>query len=217
MRRFKNARHAVTAALAVADGRPLAHDEVAQVAERLADELEALTAAYQRLRLEKEELAERLHRDAVTGVASRAAWEEAVEREELHRGRSGSTTSVAIVDVDGLKAINDEIGHAFGDEILRQCGALLARSVRGTDMVARIGGDEFGILLRYTDAQRAETWCARLEERRRELHHPLLSLSVGTASVPPSRSVAEAVHEADRQMYKMKKLARGAGRAGAAV
>ena len=68
-----------------------------------------------------------------------------------------------------------------------------------------------------TDAERAGEWCARLEQRRSELGDPLLRLSVGLASVPPNSSLAEAVHEADRQMYKMKKLGRSARRSAAAA
>src|SRR5205807_8208213 len=105
------------------------------------------------------------------GVASRAAWEGALYAEELHRGRSASPVSVVIVDIDQLKSINDEVGHAAGDELLRQSASVLAGSVRATDLVARIGGDEFGVLLRYTDVEQAEAWCARLDERLRRLEH----------------------------------------------
>ena len=164
--------------------------------------------AQQRLRSENAQLAARIGTDVLTGIASRAAWEDALFNEELHRARSGAPVSVVIVDLDDLKTINDEVGHAAGDELLRRTAELLADSVRATDVVARIGGDEFGVLLRYTDAQQARVWCERLDERRRQLGDSLLRLSVGSASVPPQGSVAEAVHDADRQMYKMKKLSR---------
>ena len=203
-----NAHRAATTAADAAQRRPVTPDEIAQVAERLADELEALTAAYEKLRRENQELASKVDTDALTGVASRAAWEAALVTEERHRSRSGSPMSVVIVDLDGLKAVNDEIGHRVGDELLRRCGELLARSVRSTDLVARIGGDEFGILLRYTGFERAAAWCARLEEELRALDDPLLHLSIGWAPVPRNGAVPDAVHLADRRMYKMKRLAR---------
>jgi diguanylate cyclase (GGDEF)-like protein len=115
---------------------------------------------------------------------------------------------VVIVDIDQLKTVNDEAGHAAGDELLRQSASVLAESVRATDLVARIGGDEFGVLLRYTDAGQAEAWCARLDERLRQLPGHSLSWSVGFASVPPHETLAGALHEADRRMYAKKRLGR---------
>ena len=111
--------------------------------------------------------------DALTGVASRAAWEETLAVEELHRSRSGARYSVVVVDVDGLKAVNDGDGHAAGDELLRACARLLADNTRATDIVARIGGDEFGAILRHSDEQQGAAWCeprdapGRAERRRR--------------------------------------------------
>ena len=168
--------------------------------------------AQERLRDENARLARVVRTDALTGVASRAAWEGALYAEELHRGRSGAPVAVVIVDVDQLKTTNDEAGHAAGDELLRQSAAVLADSVRATDLVARIGGDEFGVLLRYTNGEQAEAWCARLDERLRELEGPTLSWSVGYASVPPHETLAAAVHDADRRMYKHKKKGRRSSR-----
>jgi diguanylate cyclase (GGDEF)-like protein len=113
-----------------------------------------------------------------------------------------------IVDIDQLKTINDEVGHAAGDELLRKSAAILAESVRATDLVARIGGDEFGVLLRYTDAEQAEAWCSRLDERLGELEGHSLSWSVGFACVPPHETLAAALHDADRRMYMKKRLGR---------
>jgi diguanylate cyclase (GGDEF)-like protein len=168
--------------------------------------------AQERLKDENARLARVVRTDALTGVASRTAWEGALYAEELHRGRSGAPVSVVVVDVDELKAINDEAGHAAGDELLRQSAAVLAKSVRATDLVARIGGDEFGVLLRYTSAEQAEAWCERLDERLRELESPALSWSVGFASVPPHETLAAALHDADRRMYMRKKLGRRSSR-----
>ena len=110
-------------------------------------------------------LSHRVSTDALTGVASRAAWEEALRREELHRSRNGAPTSIAIFDVDGLKMINDTAGHAAGDELLKACAQELARNSRATDLVARLGGDEFAVLLRYTNdhdaAGGAPVWPSR--------------------------------------------------------
>lgn len=168
--------------------------------------------AQERLALENARLAERLRTDVVTGVASRAAWEETLRSEELHRSRNERPAAVVIVDVDDLKRVNDAGGHAAGDSLLRRAGELLTETVRATDFVARIGGDEFGILLRYTDDAAAATWCARLAaslDASREPGGSGLSCSLGYASVPPHGTLAEAVVEADARMYAAKAAKRG--------
>ena len=168
--------------------------------------------AQQRLREENARLAEKVRTDALTGVASRSAWDEAIRGEELRNGHTRGPVSVVIVDVDALKTINDEAGHAAGDELLRRCARVLAGCVRLTDLVARIGGDEFGVLLRHTDARQAQEWCARLDLELSATGDPSLSWSLGWASSSPPGTVAAAVDEADRRMYERKlerRVARG--------
>lgn len=166
--------------------------ELLSLAERLADELEVL-------RGENARLVEQLRTDALTGVASRAAWEEAIRT--LDCARAPESLAVVVVDLDELKSVNDEAGHAAGDALLRRCAQLLAQSVRTGDLVARIGGDEFGVLLRAADEPTAARWCARLE------HGEGKRWSIGWASVPPADSLSDAVAQADRGMYE-RKLAR---------
>ena len=173
--------------------------------------------AQERLAAENQRLSERLHTDVLTGVASRAGWEEVLAIEELHRGRSGATSSLVIVDVDRLKALNDLEGHAAGDELLRTCARLLADNTRATDVVARIGGDEFAALLRYTDEAAAAAWCERLTARLEALG-PMtpggehLTVSIGFAETTSEITIADALAHADRRMYAQK-LARRNGRA----
>jgi diguanylate cyclase (GGDEF)-like protein len=169
--------------------------------------------AQERLRDENARLAHTVRTDALTGVANRLAWQEELRALELDRRRSSSPAAVVMIDVDGLKRVNDELGHAAGDRLLRRCAALLAAEVRSTDLVARIGGDEFAVLLRPADESKAYAWCERLHARLAEGHDasPALGWSFGYASVPPAASLAEAVDQADRRMYEMK-LARRARR-----
>jgi diguanylate cyclase (GGDEF)-like protein len=167
-----------------------------------------------RLRIENMRLSERVRTDALTGVASRAAWDEALSTEAPQPG--GPPLSVVIVDVDGLKAINDELGHAAGDDLLRRCARELANSVGLADLVARVGGDEFGVLLRYADEQQAQAWCARIDRRLRRHGGPELSLSLGYAAVPPNSSLAAAVEAADQMMYA-RKVSRRVARASRAA
>jgi diguanylate cyclase (GGDEF)-like protein len=186
-----------------------------RVAAAISDAAEAVVRrgmAQERLRAENARLGEQVRTDALTGVASRSAWEEALRDEEEQSKSTRAPLSVVIVDIDGLKAVNDASGHAAGDELLRRCAGLLASSVRSTDLVARIGGDEFGILLRYTNEDHARSWCelldARMEAARPASPAGSLRWSLGFASVPPRGSVAAAVAAADRAMYAMKSRAR---------
>jgi diguanylate cyclase (GGDEF)-like protein/putative nucleotidyltransferase with HDIG domain len=163
--------------------------------------------AQERLASENARLSERLRTDVVTGVASRSAWEDAIRSEELHRARNGRPASIVVLDLDELKQINDSEGHQAGDELLARAGAHLAASIRATDFVARIGGDEFGVLLRYSDEGDAEAWCNRLIEAlaaARDRGERVPSCSLGYASVPPHETLAEAVVQADRRMYAAK-------------
>jgi diguanylate cyclase (GGDEF)-like protein/putative nucleotidyltransferase with HDIG domain len=159
--------------------------------------------AQEHLTAENADLERRVRTDALTGVASRAAWEETLEREELHRARSGVEVAVAIFDVDGLKQVNDRFGHLAGDQLLRTCARILASNSRATDFVARIGGDEFGVLLRYSDENSARAWCERVHEAVRESDTagPPMSVSAGYACAPPLPTVALACERADAQMY----------------
>jgi diguanylate cyclase (GGDEF)-like protein len=180
-----------------------------RVAAAVSDAAEAVIRrgiAQERLQAENARLGEQLRTDALTGVASRSAWEEALREEEEHGPSGRSPVAVVFVDIDGLKAVNDESGHGAGDELLCRCAALLAGSVRSTDLVARIGGDEFGVLLRYTDEDHARAWCAMLDALM-EAARPL-RWSLGCASVPARGSLAAAVAAADRAMYAAKSRAR---------
>jgi diguanylate cyclase (GGDEF)-like protein len=167
--------------------------------------------AQERLREENARLALKLRTDALTGVASRSAWEEALRAVELEHARTRAPFSVVVIDLDGLKALNDAAGHAAGDELLRRAARLLASSVRSGDLVARIGGDEFGVLLRSVDSNQVVGWCDRLDERIRGSGETPLTWSLGAASVPPRLTIADAVAEADRRMYE-RKLERQVGR-----
>jgi diguanylate cyclase (GGDEF)-like protein len=188
-----------------------------RVASAMSDAAEVVVRrgiAQQRLRTENARLAEQLSTDALTLVASRSAWEVALRDQELQHRSNPEPTSVVMVDIDGLKAVNDAFGHAAGDELLRRCARRLAESVRATELVARIGGDEFGVLLRHTNAEQAREWLARMSTSGVSWsdERPLLHWSIGCASAEFHGTIAEAVAAADREMYEMKSRSRAARR-----
>lgn len=149
-------------------------------------------------------------RDALTGLYNRAFFEEELRR--LDRGRS-FPVSLILCDLDGLKVVNDMLGHEQGDELLRRAARVIASCVRGSDVVARVGGDEFAVILPQTDRKTAEEVAERINEavEKDNMQHPdlPLSISVGVAMAKDaSRRLWEVYKEADDAMY-VNKLASG--------
>lgn len=162
-----------------------------------------------RLRAAQEALAELAHFDALTGLPNRRAFDATLEDQWTLTSRDGIDSYVVVADLDGFKQLNDQHGHAIGDEALRQVGNALRRTVRATDVVARLGGDEFGIILIRCGGEAAAVGfeaelCERIEHACRPLPS-VVSVSVGHASLRASVSAAAALHEADLSMYAKKR------------
>jgi diguanylate cyclase (GGDEF)-like protein len=161
------------------------------------------------------ELIRESRQDLLTGLPNRAAFSEAFERARLLAARLGQPLSLAIMDLDGFKSVNDRHGHVTGDGILRQAASTIASALRKSDLLARWGGDEFVALFANTDPAGAVLALdkARLALRSERFLAPggevvEITLSGGVAKVGVSARVDEAVAEADRFLY----LAKGGGR-----
>ena len=145
--------------------------------------------------------------DAMTGVYNRAYFEEELRRLDIRRK---GTLTIAIADVDGLKQVNDNLGHTAGDELLIRAAQFLQRCVRHEDIVARIGGDEFAIILRNSDEVAVDAIFSRLRQALvREKNvvdgHPALCLSIGYAFSSGTNTPAmELFKIADQRMYREK-------------
>ncbi len=161
-----------------------------------------------------EELRRRLERlsreDPLTGLANRRSWDESLAREFERVGRQNGSLSVILCDVDRLKEINDRFGHAVGDQVLRTTADLLRERVRASDLAARIGGDEFGILCPDTDPESARVVAEELRVRLAALTEsespvPGLTLSIGVAGREPQDvSPTELMLRADGRLYGAK-------------
>lgn len=146
--------------------------------------------------------------DPLSKIGNRRALHEAASRAKSLAQRHNAPLSLAYVDVDRFKQINDGLGHAAGDQVLAVTASTIARSLRPSDFAARIGGDEFAVLLPHTGVQDATRIVERvrleLERVMKERHWPV-TFSIGIASFsPPLGSVSEMIMEADKAMYAAK-------------
>jgi len=173
------------------------------------DDLTMLGRSFNEMR---DRLSEQIGTDALTGCLNRRAMQTRLTREWRTAKRRGATLALLAVDIDKFKEINDTHGHAAGDFVLHELGAIMIRTARDTDIVARMGGDEFVVLLPDTAWQGAMTFAERL---RREVddqifEHGSLQLQVtvsigvalarGTDAVEPEHLM----QEADRSLYRAK-------------
>jgi diguanylate cyclase (GGDEF)-like protein len=147
--------------------------------------------------------------DSLTGVLSRGAWDRLLDQEAIAFSRLADPTVVVVIDLDGLKALNDTEGHAAGDDLLVRAARALSSTVRGSDPVARLGGDEFAVLFRHCTAAAAVDRVATLREALRAAG---VEASLGAAAAAPPEGVAAALRAADLAMYQDKQR-RAGGRA----
>lgn len=189
--------------LLIATGRSVdtARRTAVQDAATLISEL--LTA--DRRRLDAVALAERAVElagiDALTSLGNRRTWRRALEEEATRATRYPRCTSIVVVDLDGLKRINDEQGHAAGDAHLQRAGAAVSAASRAVDVVCRLGGDEFGVLAPETNVEGASKLAARL---RTELEDAGVPASIGVATTADA-DLEGAWHLADGEMYRHKR------------
>jgi diguanylate cyclase (GGDEF)-like protein len=154
-------------------------------------------------------------RDELTGLGNRRSFSGRLELALAGATRHGDDVSILSCDCDGLKRINDTLGHATGDHALRQVAEILLRSLRTLDHAARIGGDEFGVIMPRSNAQAAELVAQRIRRRVVEtiqLPGGLgMSLSIGVAEVSRHDPLpaGDLLARADAAMYAEKRANRG--------
>jgi diguanylate cyclase (GGDEF)-like protein/PAS domain S-box-containing protein len=151
--------------------------------------------------------------DTLTGLPNRRAYENEAGRMLARARRSGAPITVGIADIDHFKKVNDDHGHAVGDEVLSAVSAVIAQAARSSDFVARIGGEEFGLL--FPDAM-PETAHAVAERIRRAVANFPVSTSTGaalnlTVSIGLARfegGLSESLSHADGALYEAKNTGR---------
>lgn len=200
------------APLARADGRViLSHQDITALKRQQLEQDKRLKT----LETRNQQLDQIAIRDPLTGLYNRRFFDEMLAREWRRFQRTGEGFTIIIMDVDAFKSVNDRFGHEAGDRALQQVGAGLRATLRASDLVARVGGDEFAALLPRTDTERSRPVIEKLCDTVKQL--PLqtesgpipVSLSLGTATVPgfpPVTSAAELLRVADKRMYEAKRL-----------
>ncbi|WP_374536153.1 sensor domain-containing diguanylate cyclase [Chitinimonas taiwanensis] len=145
--------------------------------------------------------------DFMTELYNRRGWEQLLAAEEDRCRRYGHPAVALVVDLDGLKRVNDQHGHAAGDALIRRTAEALRRAIRAGDVLARLGGDEFGILGIECSRSEGEALLARV---RQILHELALPASVGLAPREPAQGLLAAWKSADQAMYADKRARQSA-------
>lgn len=148
--------------------------------------------------------------DSLTGLPNRRAWQNALLREEARHRRERKVITIVVIDLDDLKPINDQHGHAAGDRVLRRAASALQSATRQGDVLARVGGDEFAVIAVHCD----QSGSAVIKDRvKAALAQVSIAASVGAASCTPSESTLEATWaQADARMYRAKRERAGGRR-----
>ncbi len=194
--------------------------------QRLADELQVANAELEaRVRSRTTELAEALRReqrlsaqltelslrDPLTGLHNRRHMDETIDRMFRYAQRSGDPLSVAIIDLDDFKSINDRLTHIVGDAVLKATALLLEEAIRGADELVRMGGEEFALLMPGTSLSEAATVCERIRGTlaSHDWSHIApgvdVTASFGVAATGSVRTVSELVRSADEQLLRAKR------------
>jgi len=156
-------------------------------------------------------LADEARTDTLTGLLNRRGFEERASVELAHARREGTAIAVVSFDIDYFKRVNDEWGHETGDRVLARVGAVLNGQSRDVDVVARIGGEEFAVLLPGTDSTDADGFAQRIRcavAAADASGLPVVRLSAGVASAIAPDDIGPLMHRADSALYAAKRAGR---------
>ena len=182
-----------------------AHDRIAASEDRQASDRERTSAETDRTAALADRDASAADRtaadlDELTGAYRRGPGLRELERDVAKALRTGTSLTVAFVDVDHLKRVNDSLGHAAGDRLLRQVANALRSRLRPYDLITRYGGDEFVCVLAGVDAVAATARLASINSVLTAMS-PRWSMSIGVAELHPGQTAADLLRRADEALY----------------
>jgi diguanylate cyclase (GGDEF)-like protein len=182
-------------------------DSNQEAVRRLYDENQALQAELETLRGRLAELERLADTDTLVPLLNRRAFLRELERVIHHMARYGTPSAVLFVDLNGLKTINDRHGHLAGDAVLLHVSAVLKHNLRAADTVARIGGDEFGLILHHLDEAagraKAQSLVAAVADGMIAVgaHKIRVSVTAGMSMIRDGDDVESVLARADAAMY----------------
>jgi diguanylate cyclase len=183
----------------------------------LRTELQASIADTRKLKEELKRLHNEVLTDPLTGLVNRRGLDAAFEQIHQDAAQYGRPCSAILVDVDHFKRVNDSFGHLFGDQVLKSVAGTLRQRARDTDLVARLGGEEFLIVLPDTDARQAQAVAedmrafverAELRSRASAAMITKITISAGVTARRPQDTTTEMIARADSAMYRAKSRGR---------
>lgn len=148
--------------------------------------------------------------DSLTGLYNRRQFDIGLEHEFNRAQRYKTPFSIAMIDIDHFKNINDSFGHQFGDYVLKEISGIIQHSFRKTDMVYRYGGEEIVIIMPETDSEHASLPLERLRERisSQDFNGQKITISIGVSDCINKNSEAEILKKADEMLYNAKESGR---------
>ena len=188
--------------------------EVAQRLKGLADRVASMEQEAQDYHQNLEQQRLKALLDPLTGLPNRAAWEERLVQAMAQREREGSALQVAILDLDHFKSINDGYGHLAGDKVLKIVGSQLRKQLRGSDFLARFGGEEFVVMFPETSADQAVAIAERMRAAIEGCpfhfkgERVTITVSIGLTGLRPAERAESALKRADEALYEAKGMGR---------
>jgi diguanylate cyclase len=188
--------------------------EIVRSREALIQQRESVDTSQEKIRTlqaELTQLSETVRVDQLTGVLNRRGFDEAIVKEISRSKRNDSKLSIAFLDIDNFKKLNDSFGHHIGDEALQLLAKTIQSTIRPTDVVSRFGGEEFVILLPDTDIEQAVSTVMRLQRALTKQffmannERQLITFSAGVALFNKHEADAAVISRADQAMYLAKK------------
>lgn len=191
----------------IQDSAQKSHQELADTRKQAQEAEERI----KQLEQELEQASEKMHADQLTGALNRRGMDETLDREINRADRQQTPVSLALLDIDNFKKLNDTLGHKAGDQALIHLTSVIKETLRPTDAVARYGGEEFIIIMSETTLEEAMATITRLQReltKRFFLHENqklLITFSAGVALRAQGESAEDVIERADKAMYAAKK------------